>query len=741
MVDANMAPILKNLLEVRGMTDAEQIRAFLHPAISDLASPFSLKGMKEVVEALRFAIDKQKKILVFGDYDCDGIGASAILYSAIMTAGGKAEAFLPDREEDGYGLNKKSAVRVYNEYHPEFLITVDCGIASGEEIAWLQERGVACAVTDHHVPQAILPDCPLVDPQLQEGACPYCGAGIAFMLAIALLGEDGFDYLDLAAIATIADLVPLTGDNRVIASLGLEKLASHNVREGVKALMKAANLEIGIAPTSYDVAFKLAPRLNASGRLSNAKKSFRLLITDDSAEGSILAAELDMENKRRQELCEEVIASAEKKLKGYSLAVSRAIILHDDDWESGVIGIAASKLTEDFCRPTILLTKKEGKYKGSGRSIAGVDLFQMLDYCKDTLVQFGGHAMAAGLTVEKDRIYAFMAKAEEYLKNIPAEVFQPIQKRDLDFPMEDLDLDGVRAVKQLEPFGYGNPKPVFRDYLKDVPVLRIGEHPHLKCRFGKAEMVYFHGLQDLPLLRSPSEKAVYYTVDISEFRNRETPNCYVKVLIPEKLEPSDEDLFLAYLNSFLTEKPAFVTPKQEIQEGEAGNLIVAFARDTFLRAVKAHPDYHIEYGRLRTRSPQNTVLWAPNPEVEYAYFLNILLCDSPAPNYVIAVDMQTAGQVRVAKNTTDFESPKLSLTLLRELYVCFRRLCGQILTHEGGFLALKKMNWAGDKRSYEIAVAVLKELKLLAFQRGIQVSGQKVDLTRSEVWKRFGEQL
>ena len=285
------------LLRSRGLSDAE-IPDFLHPSLDKLSSPFDIHGMREAADRVRLAVERGEKILIFGDYDCDGIGASAMLYLAFKSHGTDIDVYIPTRLEDGYGLSVGALKRAFDKYSPTLLMTVDCGIGSVEEIAYAKSLGIDTIVTDHHQPPDKLPDTVIINPKLDDELPELCGAGVAFTLIRALFGDEAAkEYIDICAVSTIADLVPLTGDNRIIASYGLKRLRSHDKRAGFKALLHTAGHKDGAPVTASDVAFRLAPRLNASGRLSDAYKSFRILTEDDPAEVDRLTAELEEENR------------------------------------------------------------------------------------------------------------------------------------------------------------------------------------------------------------------------------------------------------------------------------------------------------------------------------------------------------------------------------------------------------------------------------------------------------------
>ena len=324
------------LLLARGLDNVEDAKKFLHPSLNDMSNPFDIKGMKEAVDRIKTAISKKERILIFGDYDCDGISAISILmlYLENKTS---VDFYIPDRNEDGYGLSSHAIENLFKENKPNLVITVDCGITSVKEIESLKESHIDVIVTDHHEPQDEIPDCIVVDPKIEKkGFYDFCGAGVALKLVEALSNREEIKkYLDICAIATIADVVPLIGENRIIAAFGLEKIRT-NTRLGLRIMLGGKEI------TSYDVMYKIAPRINSAGRLGSAKKVVDLFISKDPILLTMLCDELEADNTRRQAICEQVVSEAREMLKDVDFNKTRIIILENDNWEAGVIGIAAA---------------------------------------------------------------------------------------------------------------------------------------------------------------------------------------------------------------------------------------------------------------------------------------------------------------------------------------------------------------------------------------------------------------
>lgn len=479
----DMPSVLHQLLLQRGISSAEEAHEFLHPEADQLNDPFLLNDMESAARRIRRAINQDEAICVWGDYDVDGVSAAAILSDYLASEGAQAQVYLPSRHEEGYGLNEAGLRKVAQ--WARLLVTVDCGIASHDLIELAKELGMDCIVTDHHRPGELLPECPVVNPLLNDYPFPWlCGAGVAFKLVHALGGmEAAMERVDLAAIATVADVVSLTGENRVIVHLGLEKI-NRAPRAGVAALMESARVEAGHA-TSESIAFRLAPRLNAGGRLGSARRSYELLIQQDAFLAAAQADELEQENARRQSIEREIRAQAETQLQDFDFSAHRIILVRGEGWNSGVIGLTASHLKEKYHYPVIALAEEDGMLVGSCRSIEGVDIYQTLSSASELMEKFGGHAQAAGLTVRAEHFDALQAALDHYLfENVSPETYLPSAEYDVEASLDEFSEAFVRMLGALEPTGCGNPEPIFRTEAELVEARAIGAqgaHLRLLC--------------------------------------------------------------------------------------------------------------------------------------------------------------------------------------------------------------------------------------------------------------------
>jgi len=498
---------IARLLSRKGFRCAEEVEDFLRPRLSLLSDPFLLPQMGAAVSRLLAALDRHERIVLFGDYDVDGVTSLALLDEMLRAYGEAPQLFLPLRIEEGYGLSRESVERCLEKHQPQLLIAVDCGTSSVNEVALLNERGVDVIVLDHHEPKSQLPDCvAIVNPKLTECGFEYlCSVGIVFKLCHALLKTrptPGFDlksHLDLVALGTVADIVPLRGENRVLVQRGAIEIARTS-RIGLKKLMEIARVHPPILPE--DIGYRLGPRLNAAGRLSTAEKSLRLLLTQDESEAAMLAAELDRQNRERQEVETQIFVAATEKIDmEFNAARDAAIVAGARGWHPGVLGIVASRLIRKYHRPAIVIGfDGNGVGKGSGRSIEGLNLVEALSRCADSLDKYGGHEMAAGLAMREENFdrfaEAFRSTARELLSE---EALQPCLRLDHELTFTDIDIEFLRWHEMLQPFGNGNPQPLFfAREIEPVAPPRVVKEKHLIFRLRQGDRhrraVYFDGM-------------------------------------------------------------------------------------------------------------------------------------------------------------------------------------------------------------------------------------------------------
>ncbi|WP_367870477.1 single-stranded-DNA-specific exonuclease RecJ [Luteolibacter sp. Populi] len=523
--------ILEHLIRQRGLPTGEHLEGFLRPRLRDLSDPFEIPEMREAVLRIFRAIDRGEKVCIYGDYDVDGVTSIAVMRRVLHAYGLEPRHFIPHRSSEGYGLSCAALARCMLEGpKPDLLIAVDCGTVSIDEIAGLRADGVDVVVVDHHEPSPRgRPNVTaLVNPKCGGGPTYLCAAGVCFKLAHAMVKErplESFDLkelLELVAVATIADIVPMIGENRIMVRHGLKRLPQ-TLNPGLQALQEVSGMNG--KPTSMDVGFRIGPRLNAAGRMDVPEDALATLLTDCKRLARRLAEKLDDYNKRRQGHETQIRREAMEMLgRTFDPMRDPVIVLGSRSWHPGVVGIVASRLMRQFHKPTFVVAIDDGGVgKGSGRSIEGVSLVQAINACRSHLIAGGGHDMAAGLSIEEDRMDAFRTDFAAYvLKNTVAEQRQPKLRVDAEISFDQLSLEFLSDYELLQPFGNGNPQPIFMArgvHLSRPPLHMKNQHLRLNLRQGYHEQdAVFFGGGELALPDPPWDIA--FTIDRNTFRGR-----------------------------------------------------------------------------------------------------------------------------------------------------------------------------------------------------------------------------
>lgn len=489
------AGLLAGVLAARGITDPADALTLL-AGEEELSDPMLLTDMDKACQRIMEAIDREETIVVFGDYDVDGVTATALLYQHLKGMGANVKCMLPSREGDGYGLSKNAIQSIHDKGY-QLIVTVDNGISAVEEAEFAASLGIDLVITDHHLPPETLPRAvAVVDPRREDDQSPFkglCGAGVAFKLCAALDGcppEEMLDYCgDLAAVGTVADVMPLTGENRTLVKAGL-RLLRQTDRPGFAALLDEVGLT-GKTITAENVSYAIAPRINAAGRMDNAVTALQLVLCEDEARAEELAHKLNEINVARQETELEIVRAAQEQLeKEPSILEDRVILLWGKDWHPGVIGIVASRLVEKTGRPVIVVSVDEhGEGKGSGRSVQGFNLHSCIGACADLLLRFGGHAMAAGLSVREENLLELRRRLNEWAARECPVLHTPPLTCDLSIHLDRVTVESVRRLEQLAPYGAENPTPVFlleKAVLEGVYPVSDGKHSRLRLRQGNA---------------------------------------------------------------------------------------------------------------------------------------------------------------------------------------------------------------------------------------------------------------
>lgn len=483
----NISELVAKMLIAKDI-EPNKVDEYLNPDIAKLHDPYLLKDMDKLVDRILLAKENKEKVAIYGDYDVDGITSITLIYTFLKNLGMDMVYYLPDRIEEGYGLNTEALKRLKEE-GVSLIITVDCGISAVNEIEYAKSIGLDVCITDHHECSETLPDaCSIVNPKRPDSSYPFnslAGVGVTFKVLSALVKRlnlpdvEYLKYLDIAAVGTIADIVPLVGENRIITSNGLEVLKKTK-NEGLKALMKVARID---KVDSDNVSFGIAPRINASGRMADGTVAVKMLLADTEMEAYKYAKVLDSQNTKRQEVEKAIYNEAIEVIEKEGLDKKKTMVIAGEKWHQGVIGIVASKLTEKYLKPVILLAYDGDTAKGSGRIPAGISLYDALTKCSDLLTTFGGHELAAGLTLETKNIGEFKNRFEQVITEMKEEDFVRVIDIDCEITKNNITIDIINEIEKLAPFGQKNKKPVFiYKNLKVTSVSTLKEDKHLKFR-------------------------------------------------------------------------------------------------------------------------------------------------------------------------------------------------------------------------------------------------------------------
>ncbi len=728
------------ILFARGQDTEEKMRKFLRPSRENFLPPDLLGGMTEAVALLRQAKEEEWRVAVFGDYDADGIGACAILFRAFKEFGIEPYLYVPEREE-GYGLSLKAADFLFDEFLPDLIVTADCGISNAAEIEYIKEQGAQVIVTDHHELPETLPDCICINPKFSDDY-PYdnlCGAGVAFKLACALIGERAYALLDFCALSTVADSVPLLGENRDIVAEGLKLL-----REKPRAALTALMAKQSEPPTAQTLAFQIAPRVNAAGRMGDAQAALALFTTEREEEIEALSEKLNAYNLERQRLCDELYEEARRKIAAEG-AYGTVIMLSGENWNAGLLGIVAARITEEYCRPALLFVGRGDMLRGSARSIEGVNIFEALKACSEYIVEFGGHAQAAGVNLRRENFAPLKEALEAYVSShYSREDFEP--SLTVSGILEGgISLKLARELELLEPCGVGNRKPLFcmtadamnANYLKpSSPHVLIG---------GKPELMYFGGAKDLKLLKSPVGKQLVFDCALSKFRGTETAKGYLKAIVYDgsryesgKIEEFEETVRALGGKNLSAERHSAKELNELIKTLDErcawGLCAVARERET-LKEFPALQKLPHEMYRLSSGSVRNAVLLYPSDGCDLSAYRDIVFLESPA------LFSFPSGRAKLYENGDVLAGRALKqMDLSREsmvkLFTALRAAEGK---RAGESLAETAKNAAFEGFSPEFtvfALAVFEELGLVRFSGGKigLVRGKKTDLLQSAIY-------
>ncbi len=532
---------LLQLLWNRGLREKKEIKEFLEAEYGANFDPFLFLDMDKAIDLIIKHIKSRNKITIYGDYDADGVTSSALLFKILKTLRAQVDVYIPDRVKEGYGLNKK-AIDYIAKNKTKLIITVDTGIRAEELIDYVKEKNLDIIITDHHIAPAKkkdLPKVPVINPAVEGEKYPFkylAGVGVAFKLAQALISKSKLsklqkEYLekislDLVAIGTIADMVPLLGENRILTKSGLLVL-NKTKRKGLKELIKISGIKNENSLKAWNIGFQIGPRLNAAGRMDHANTAFEILKTNNKEEAIKLANSLNQKNIKRQETTEEIIAEVEEQVKKQKSKILIGLNKEEGKWSEGVLGLASGRITNKYYRPSLVLTKIGNKYKGSGRSVEQFNLIKAIEQCADLLDKFGGHPQACGLTVLEENIDKFIKKikkiSNQELKKVD---LRPLLKIDLNLSLEEINEDLFEKIQKLAPFGQANPEPIFKSRATVMDIETMGEdnqHIKIKLKHQNSPLINalaFNEAEKWKKIKIGDKIEIVYHLDLNEFNGR-----------------------------------------------------------------------------------------------------------------------------------------------------------------------------------------------------------------------------
>lgn len=545
---------ISRLMALRGITSLDEVEKFLNPSLSDLHDPFLMQDMDKAVNRLNKALGRKEKILIYGDYDVDGITSVALVYRYLQNYYSNVEYYIPTRYEEGYGVSDKS-IDFAASLGVSLIIVLDCGIKAVEEIEYAKSKGIDFIICDHHVPDDRLPDAvAILNPKLEGNPYPFkhlsgCGVGFKFMQAFAQSNGLTNSYeldslLDLVAVSIAADIVPITGENRIMAYYGIKRLNT-NPNMGLRSIIKIcgmANKEITIS----DVIFKIGPRINASGRMQSGMEAVELLVTKDAADAYRKGKNIDQYNKDRKELDKRITEEANAILedRGEIASSRKPIVIYNKDWHKGIIGIVASRLTEIYYKPAVVLTLSNGLATGSSRSVHGFDIYKAIESTRDLLENFGGHTYAVGLSLKEENIPEFTKRFEQYvIDNIKPEQLSQLISIDCELDFDEITPEFVGYLRRLNPFGPGNQKPIFStknvyDFGTSKLVGKNLEHIKLELVDSRSEVVLngiaFNQAECFDYIKAHKPFEICYTIEENKHQGNSSIQLMVKgIKIPD----------------------------------------------------------------------------------------------------------------------------------------------------------------------------------------------------------------
>lgn len=742
---------LVELLMLRGYDNIDSINVFLHPDKSNFYPPETMLGMPECCERLRQATENGERVVVYGDYDADGICAASILALYLSAQGAEVYTHIPDRLSDGYGLNVESVERIIENTMPDLILTCDCGISAVDEVELAKELGVDIIITDHHEVGETVPDCIVVNPHQAECRYPFkdlCGAGVALKIVQALGGLTASDeFYDLAAIATIADLVSMTDENRLIVQFGLRSMA-HSKNFGVAALIDSLNLS---SVTSSDVAFRIAPRINAAGRMGSAYRAFELFTSDDPEVVSDRLKQIIDANTERKTLCDDLYDQALDMLRTEDLTEKRAIIISTDRWEKGITGILAARLVGDFKRPVFILVKNNDEYKGTCRSVEGINIYELLSRQSDILKEFGGHNQAAGFTILPQFVDMFKTRIYDALKDVDINTFIPSLQYDMELAESEVTADFASALEMLEPTGNnGNPKPLFMTKTSAItatPLKNNYNHTLLRSE-GGLQFFAYNSYKLNTYYNGRAERELIYELADSDY----SPRLYLRGCAINRLAVSDplaKAGYLRMLNYPAAENVKFGTYEKsdlnKLIDNKFGILVIAGSKEAYESCAALENENIIMHEIFSETAANIYTRLMVSPELSKSFMLEnykrVIFIDSPPSDNVIGyINSRADAEIFVpsSDNRSElFDCVKSDRSIFGEYYNAIKANTKIKAPNVYAYFKALHMRQKNLELPQFIAcLSVFMQLKLLAFKPndGVTVYGGNTALDNSPIF-------
>lgn len=758
------------LLFARGINSEELIEKYLNSGTTQLNNPYLLKDMDKVVDKIRYYMQNNKNILIMGDYDTDGTSASAILYKYFDSKNVHVNVFLPNRFVDGYGLTVDTIDKVKSLYSPDLIITVDCGITCVDEIAYCKKVGIDIIVTDHHDVPEVIPDTLIINPKLPDQIYPFkelCGAGVALKLVQALGGlEEALKYTTIASLATVADIVPLMDENRAIVKLGLAS-QKEQMPKGLRALCR--HLKIALPLTSTDISFKIAPKINATGRMGDAIISFRLYVENDDAKIQENINELLALNDKRVTETNVIFQSACEMLEDTNVSRLGMIVLYNESWESGVLGIICSKLVEKYNKPVCLLSLVDNEFKGSCRSIPGVNIFEALTSVSDLLIRFGGHNQAGGLSIERANLKEFRTRINEYvLKNTNEDELLTRKFYDMDLSNINVTPEFVRDLDIFEPCGFKNEKPTFRVAITDNSASRMMNFPqHIRLKQNNLNLIGFGKGDYFYNLNVNCNKEAIIELNL-EKGGKPKINGFIRYINYSKLNTATKSeiissnylMQLKYIN-YRTEysnshhninfNDAIVKIKDCCKRSKFGTAVIINDMDTYFECVRRLNEIkNYELFQILNACGENVIIFAPNSDVNFKDYQNIFIMDNYLCKGYVNSLCSKFNKVYTVDN-------KINMKLFNSLDTSrntFAKIINAINSNVASVPAPDIITYFNNLRRFNLIeksikfnefiffMLTMEELGILTFEDGqMKISGIKSNLENSSIYNFIKEFL